>query len=281
MKRKHAVDRDIALIGMLAPEGTEKNIFGALRIPPFAERRVSDGRETWHLMLNKEHPKQARGYFTPGYQDLIDNWVLYHFDEKLEPTTWMSNTPMELESQAHHLAAAHGKVLIGGLGMGVLAWNIAQKTSVNRVVVVERNASVIALTNSIARDQQWANWHRVEIVQADLFDFASEPQEKFDAALIDIWPSVGDEKLRPDLQRIANELDADEFAAWGMEMDFVSWLSEQKIYPRNLRAYHWKEYSRSIGVPLIMRSEPRMAALAMQAVINGMKHEADKLFGNA
>jgi hypothetical protein len=274
MRRK--ADAQVAIAGAMLPEGSEQNPFASLAVPPFAEKRTGQ----WWLRLQpkEQHPRKVRGYFTPGYQTLEANWHLLHFDAPdAYPTTWMSVTPMELESQAHHLHAAQGLVLIGGLGMGVLAWNVAQKESVREVIVVERDPSIIDLTHSTMVEQGWSS-KKITILNDDLFKFRSSLQ--FDVALLDIWPSVGDERLRGDLQRVAKSIRAKEYAAWGLEFDFVSWLAESKIPARRASEEHrWSQYSQSIGVPLILRDHPRMAALAMQAVVNGMKHETDKMLG--
>jgi hypothetical protein len=261
------IDRDIAFIGALLPEPKLENPFPALKVPPFIDVQRGD----WHLTRDHRFGN-VRGYFTPGYQKLTENWVLYHVRDD-QAVTWMSITPMELESQSHHALAAHGDVLVGGLGMGVLAYNVAQKANVRTVTVIERDPDIVEIMQ-IALD--WPHWSKVRVVQGDAFATTEAALGQYDVALFDIWPMVGDSNLRQDLQRLAQRYNATEFAAWGLEMDFVSWLSEQRIQMNRLRSLHWDMYSRSIGVPLIMRSEPRMASLAMQAVIMGVKHETDK-----
>lgn len=266
-------DREVAVMGAFLPEGTYPNFWGTLETPPLQEATMAD----WQLKQRQfDPPLRIRGYFSPGYHQLKHNWMLIKGHSE-QAVTWMSITPMELESQVHHAAAATGNVLVGGLGLGILAWNVAKKRNVQHVLVVERDASIIELITQMAQQFAWSDWGKVEIVHADLFEFKTK--ERFDVALLDVWPDVGATELRADLVRFANEVVATEYAAWGQELDFVSWLSENKVPPSHVQSKHWPEYSRSIGVPLIMQHEPRMAKLALQAAINGVKHEADKAFG--
>jgi hypothetical protein len=259
-------DRDVAVIGALLPEPTLPNPFPPLTVPPF--QPMEHGH--WALMKDGRIGR-VRGYFTPGYQDMKENWILV---DKSTGTTWMSITPMELESQSHHAFAAHGNVLIGGLGMGVLAYNVAQKPEVRTVTVIERDASIIAMLKVVAEAWPDAWWSKVTIILGDAFD--TPMRNAFDVALFDIWPMVGDTNLRPDLQRLKWIHMAGQWAAWGLEMDFVSWLAEKNIPMQRVLPQHWDLYSKSIGVPLILRNRDDMSALAMQAVIMGMKHETDK-----
>ena len=272
--RLQTVNREVALVGMMYPDGRLQMPWPALRVPPFSETQWNG----WELERHIHPGWRVRGYFTPGLQRFDENWTL-----SKDEVTWMSITPMELESQAHHLAAARGHVVVVGLGMGVLAWNLAQKPEVERITIIEKDPSIIEIVNALAVRHDWADvvgrrWdHRVSFINKDVFDLTINTV--FDVALLDIWPMVGDERLRPDLLRIARNVRAGEYAAWGLESDFLTWLSKSNIRPSSLRQQHWREYSDSIGIQLIMRNEPQMAHLAFQAVVNGMKHEADKLMG--
>src|SRR3974377_1497787 len=58
---------------------------------------------------------------------------------------WMSLTPMELESHMPHIAAAHGTVVVAGLGMGFYLYNVLCKPEVRKVIVLEKNKDVANL----------------------------------------------------------------------------------------------------------------------------------------
>ena len=243
--------------------------FPILPAPPLVE--IPGGE--WELVRNSL-PAVANRYFQKSFRPLDrSNWVLRNRKTK---TVWMSTSPMERESQSHHVFAAHGRVLVGGLGLGAVLWSLLEKSSVEEVVVVERDEKVIALMTSVwLKSKPWArhiSGPRFHLVQGDALDPSGWPEftrsRPFDFGIIDIWPSIGDMELRPDMKRMATALpQVKEWAAWGLELDFVSWKIEQ-----NLRAFEnppslWREYSDSIGVPLLGREWPWMAELASAAAM--------------
>lgn len=235
-----------------------------LLVPRYEELEV--GR--WKLTMASS-PVLLRGYFS-GLQPGPDtNWVLME-----NKRIWMSVTPMELESQSHHSVAAKGKVLIGGFGLGVLAWNVANKSNVKSITVIEMNPEIIDIANRLLDLPGWENLKsKLTIVEADMLAYKDQTT-RFDYALLDIWPDLGQMSLRPDLQRIARNVKAKEYAAWGMELDFISWCNEvAKIpTPDRIRAEDWSRYSASIGVPLIMRKNTRMAKMALRAAGNVIQY---------
>ena len=53
--------------------------------------------------------------------------------------SWMSITPLEIESQEIGIRLAHGRALIFGLGMGWAAAAMAANPAVSAVTIVERD----------------------------------------------------------------------------------------------------------------------------------------------
>lgn len=89
---------------------------------------------------------------------------------------WMSSckeTIVELESQYE---MAFGSVLIGGLGMGVIALLVAQKESVHSVTVFEIDQKVIDLFLS-----QGFNLSKIQIINQSIYDASG----RYDVALFD------------------------------------------------------------------------------------------------
>lgn len=114
----------------------------------------------------------------------------------------MSNTLMEINTNKDFINRATGRVLINGLGLGMVLSEILKKDSVESVTVIERFQDVINLTApSFAHDP------RVKIIHCCAFEYTPEDGEVFDVAWHDIWtyisPSNLDEmwkledKLRP------------------------------------------------------------------------------------
>mgnify|MGYP003334069037 CR=1 FL=1 len=237
--------------------------FKPLTVPPLA----AVTREEWSLRKQRRE-MPVRGYFT-GWQIMTDNWLLRQQDR-----IWMSLSPAELEGQAHHLYAARGRVLVGGLGLGALLYNLLLKPEVTEVVVVEKQREVIAIMQEVwkRRSRAWAMRHRkMHLVEGNIFDY--EDRRPFDYGLIDIWPSVGDMAMRPDMYRLANDgkVRAKEWAAWTLELDYISWGQENTYEVDELKRFDmWSHCAEEIGVPLIGRSWPWMGQLALLAAENAV-----------
>lgn len=92
----------------------------------------------------------------------------------------MSDTDMEKRTNAGFVANAHGNVLIGGLGIGMILLAIQDKTDIEKITVVEKSAEVIELV----KDQLPLN-SKVEIVHADVWEYV--PSCKFNTIYMDIW----------------------------------------------------------------------------------------------
>lgn len=60
-----------------------------------------------------------------------------------ESRTWMSHSPHEVFTQRPGVRRATGTVLIGGLGLGWLLRRVAEKPSVERIIVVEKDQGIL------------------------------------------------------------------------------------------------------------------------------------------
>lgn len=119
----------------------------------------------------------------------------------------MSDTPMEKKTNQRFLEEAHGRVLIGGLGLGLILLPVMNKESVSEIVVVEYNQDVIDLIGS----QLHLN-DKVTIVHDDVFEYV--PDKKFNTIYMDIWSSVNSEvyfdEMEPLLDYYQNFLDEED-----------------------------------------------------------------------
>lgn len=102
----------------------------------------------------------------------------------------MSNTRMEVMTNMDAYIAATGRVLINGLGLGMLLEAILSKPDVTYVRVIEKEPDVIALVGP-----HFADDPRVEIVQADALTYAPAKGEAFDYAWHDIWDAICEDNL--------------------------------------------------------------------------------------
>jgi hypothetical protein len=110
----------------------------------------------------------------------------------------MSDTGMEKRTNANFVKNAHGNVLIGGLGIGMILLAIQDKIDVDKIVVVEKSEEVIELV----KDQLPLN-NKVEIVNADVWEYV--PPFKFNTIYMDIWnyinTDVYKESMKPLISR--------------------------------------------------------------------------------
>lgn len=96
----------------------------------------------------------------------------------------MSNTHMERNTNWKAYNAATGRVLINGLGLGMLLEGLLHKPEVTYVRVIEVEQDVIDLVGPHFDDP------RVEIVQANAYEYVPEKGAVFDYAWHDIWDDL-------------------------------------------------------------------------------------------
>lgn len=101
---------------------------------------------------------------------------------------WMSLTPMEVFTLREGISLAKGTVIVGGLGMGYLLRKVCEKTTVERVIVVEHSRELLDwFGNDLC-----ATYPKVTDVicgdaYAQLGKFGDQARYLFD-----IWPIYGD-----------------------------------------------------------------------------------------
>lgn len=110
----------------------------------------------------------------------------------------MSDTEMEKRTNSAFVRNAHGKVLIGGLGIGLILLAVQDKDEVKNITVIEKSREVIDLVaNQLPLND------KVEIVNADVFEYS--PTEKYNTIYMDIWDYINQdvyrEQMRPLISR--------------------------------------------------------------------------------
>lgn len=98
----------------------------------------------------------------------------------------MSDTPMEKKTSEDFVRNAHGNVLIGGLGIGLIILAIQDKEDVEQITVVEKNCEVIELVG-----KQLPLNSKVNIVNDDVFEY--KPLIKYNTIYIDIWNYINED----------------------------------------------------------------------------------------
>lgn len=141
------------------------------------------------------------------------NFSIRHKAETIrlyEGDLWWTTFPETgMDDQKPIALKCFGKVLVGGLGLGVIVELLNKNTRVKSVVVVEIAQEVIDLV--------WPHLNgksKAKIVCSGIKDYMKETKAKFDCVYLDIWPSKPE---RPaSLLRLAEKLVAKEnIFYWG------------------------------------------------------------------
>ena len=91
----------------------------------------------------------------------------------------MTESAFEQVTNIEVVERAHGRVLIAGLGLGMILWPIAEKSDVTEIVVVEKSADVIALVGPHIPE-------RVEVIHDDIRFWRPAHHGKFNVIWFDI-----------------------------------------------------------------------------------------------
>jgi hypothetical protein len=208
-----------------------------LDIPPYREASL-DG---WSIRRLNLIPQA--GYFRAAHH------IRSQYTLLADETTWMSTAPMEIESNAPHVAAANDHTVVMGAGMGLTLYNILRKPDVKKVTLVEICPTAIELLQKAADIESWAGFEKLTIETTDAFEY--QPSESVDHLYVDIWPALGDEQAVAQTQQIQRRVKADSVGWWGQEIAFLHWLGER---PPTLKRY--QAWAREIDLPLIEQGNP-------------------------
>lgn len=97
---------------------------------------------------------------------------------------WMTDLPEELNQIAEmlHTVQPKGDILVGGLGLGILALTLAERADVDQVTVVEIDPNVINLCSEICYD----------VVNDNIVHFLKTTDKTFDFYLLDTWQGTNE-----------------------------------------------------------------------------------------
>lgn len=153
----------------------------------FANLPVKDGNSgKWTLDSFMITPEKAqilklRAEYTKEQDEYIPAGVYRRLSCNKEVV--MSNTPMEIRTCEAFIDRATGRVLINGLGLGMVLHAILQKSDVTHITVIEKSQDVI---NLVA--EAFLNDPRVEIIHADALEYCPPVGVTYNACWHDIWP---------------------------------------------------------------------------------------------
>jgi len=131
----------------------------------------------------------------PARVRLMDDTISHHlFEDKVG--TWMTSLPQEVEQVTRQIAKAKGRVLLGGLGLGLAVGILVKNENVKNITVVEKSGDVIKLVN---RHLPTLFGQRYTMVFEDdikgFLRYARRFRKKYDFAYYDTWQLTGEHNM--------------------------------------------------------------------------------------
>jgi len=145
---------------------------------------------------------------------------------KIDGRTWMSLTPMEIQSAWVPLSLAEGRVGTGGCGMGYFAIAAAADDSVDEVLVYENDPRVIKFFNEVYEDRE--EFCKITVMEQDVRELKGE---QFDMFFMDIYPAMLGEEVLTDMSRFKQDNCVSTYRYWGQERVFLHSLVEDGSLP--------------------------------------------------
>jgi len=108
---------------------------------------------------------------------------------KVDGETVMTDTRMERRSNSEFCFHARGRVLVAGLGLGMILHHPLEDPAVTDLTVVEKSQDVIDLISPTLQSP------KLNILNADIFTWRPTQGAQFDTIYFDIWPNISDESL--------------------------------------------------------------------------------------
>jgi len=132
-----------------------------------------------------------------------------------------SDKPDEIYIQYIAFHTMHGRVLVGGLGLGMAPNMIAATPQVSSVTVIEKEPDIIRLVEGTLDP-------KISVIQADVFEYASKLSAgQYDSAYYDTWYSTGRREWGVSvvpLYRASRHAGIQTLGAWG-EHEMVAQLA--------------------------------------------------------
>lgn len=102
-------------------------------------------------------------------------------------TLMMSDTDMEQRTNRDFVENAKGDVMIAGLGLGLIIYNLKDKIDKNivrTITVYEKYQDVIDLILPKFKD------YPLHVVKQDILEYKPPKEERYDTIYFDIWPCI-------------------------------------------------------------------------------------------
>lgn len=110
------------------------------------------------------------------------------YDLMFPPRVWMCNSLTEMSMMLIAAKEARGKVLVGGLGLGIYPQMVMlSKRPVSSITIVETNPDMIRLVERCVQKSAKKNRARVKIVEDTIENYMATTERRFDTIYLDTW----------------------------------------------------------------------------------------------
>jgi len=142
---------------------------------------------------------QDEGYY---FMELVDDYALYHIQTripvrclKINGDIVMVDDPLHWIGMQRLAEASSGRVLVGGLGLGIVVRHLVNNQHVSSIEVIELNEDVIKMVSPLLPDDP-----RIKVIQGNIFEYMMSKDE-YTTVINDIWVKKhrhkGHEKWHP------------------------------------------------------------------------------------
>ncbi len=111
--------------------------------------------------------------------------------------TWMVDDPPHWWSMQDYAQNSIGRVLVAGLGLGLVTYELLNNIDVDSITIIEKSKDVIDLISPLLPKAEDIEF---QIINKDFYDFIHESEENFDRIIIDLWTSGSKEETMRILQ---------------------------------------------------------------------------------
>ena len=167
--------------------------------------------------------------------------------------TWMSLTPMEIQSAALAIHRAKGVVISGGLGLGYFAIRAAAKPEVKEVIVFEKEPLVIEWFRRAFKGR--IELEKIKIVEGDMRKTCKGYTANF--AFVDIYPDCLADGTFSDVKLLRRKNTIKRYMFWGYEKIVLALMVNKLlkygtlVLGNDLVSYlrHWRDTPYTPGKP--------------------------------
>lgn len=155
--------------------------------------RREGAAEVQHFEISEQAAKlgNLRAIVHGSYEDMVQPGKYIRL--LVSGQLMMTDTQMEKRTNLGFMSKAKGRVLVAGLGIGMILHRLLEKPEVTEVTVIEKYGDVIRI---VAETLPEVPGKALVHVCADIFEWKPAKGEKFDTVYFDIWPDICTDNLK-------------------------------------------------------------------------------------